>query len=193
MGFQRFVATTPGHLVRKVAIDYLRFGYWRYKQLEIPQEKDPCLVDDKLIDFYDITTCGMKRLRRRQKGLANVVFVRFRHSFILLATEGEHPAFNQLKSYDLRFVPLHFCGYSVGAVNHKPCICICRLEWEKIKYRFGKIGLHNRGDVERKLNALPYYNFPGVRKQKIQLVNQVNRRRKKAGLPLITLTLPQYS
>lgn len=184
----QYEVKTLHHFLRRIAIDYLRYGYFRYALREIPPNKDPLLVDRKILSVYGVTRCRTTRMRRRAKELANVQYVRLSRSFLLLATEGTHPVFDRLRSYDFRTTPLHFHGYSIGILREKPCIMICRNEWERVKERFFRIGLHAKDEVERKLNTLPYYRFPGVVRQKYALITAVNKRRKQAGLKLITLS-----
>jgi hypothetical protein len=108
---------------------------------------------------------------------------------VLLASDGYHPVFERVRSYDIRSAPLHFRGYSIGIERGKPCVKVCQDEWKRIECRFSKIGLHRQEEVERKLSTLPYCQFPGVIRQKDSLVKAINTRRKLAGLSLITINL----
>jgi hypothetical protein len=183
----QYEVKTLHHFLRRVAIDYLRYRYFRYALREIPVDKDPLRIDEKILSVYSVTRCRTTRMRQRAKQLANVQYVRWKRSFLLLATEGNHPAFDRIRSYDFRTTPLHFHGYSIGVLQKKPCIMVCRKEWEQVKERFLKIGLHAKSEVERKLNILPYYHFPGVVRQQRALTAALNQRRKQAGLKPITL------
>jgi hypothetical protein len=185
------VVQTLGQFLRRVAIDGLRYGYFRYALRQIPDYKDPLLVDHKLISLYGVTQCRMTRMRRRRKGLANVLYVRLDRFFVLMASEGQHPVFEQVRSYDFRTAPLHFRGYAIGFHQGKPCITVGRDEWQPVEQRFSKIGLRAKVEVERKLNALPYCRFPGVVRQQWKLVRQINARRKQAGLEQISFQFPQ--
>jgi hypothetical protein len=184
-----FVVTTLDALIRRVAIDYLRFGYCRYVVRHIPLDKEPNLVDAKLIQTYNITQDRMVRLRRKQKGLANVVYVRQGHRFILLATEGTHPTFDRICWRDLRVAPLHLACYSIGVKAEKPCVRVARHTWKPIEEYFLSIALRPTPEVKAKINNLRFYSFPGVIRQKLKLVKAVNQRRKKAHLPRVELTL----
>lgn len=123
-----YVVETLGQFLRRVAIDGVRYGYTRYALRGIPYDKDLVVIDQKLVSLYEITRCRTTRLRRRRKGLANVQYVRLDRSFLLLATEGYHPVFDQVRSYDIRTTPLHFRRYSIGVQRGKPCIEVCRDE-----------------------------------------------------------------
>lgn len=179
-----FLVPTLGMFLRRVAIDYVRYGYTRYALREIPHHKDPVVVEQKLIALYEITRCRMTRLRRKRKGLANIQYIRLDRTFLLLATEGHHPVFEQVRSHDIHTTPLHFRGYSIGIQRGKPCVQVCRDEWKNVEYRFSKLCLRSKKEVDRKVNALPYYRFPGVVRQMLSLVEVINQRRKRAGLPL---------
>ena len=182
-----YQAQTLGSFLRRVAIDYVRYGYVRYALREIPPEKDPTLIDCKLVALYGVTRCRVTRMRRRKQGLANVQYVRFGHSFVLLATEGHHPIFENLRTFDIRSAPLYFRGYSIGVKQGKPCVMVAPNEWSKVQHRFSQIALHQKESVEHKLNSLPYYHFPGVIRQKLTLVTAINKRRKQAGLLPLSL------
>jgi hypothetical protein len=190
MSHSFFVVTELHAFIRKVAIDYVRYGYIRYALRQIPSHKNPLLVDEKLIEVYTITRCRITRTRRRKKGLANVVFVRKGHDFILLATEGTHPTFDRLCYRDMRSAPLHFGGYSIGVKDSKPCVLVARRTWKPIEQYFLSIALRSRPEVEVKINTgLKFYSFPGVIRQKLKLVRDINERRRKAHLPRVELTL----
>jgi hypothetical protein len=182
-----FVVPTLDALIRRVAIDYVRFGYYRYVIRHIPLDKDPNVVDVKLIQTYIITQDRMVRLRRKQKGFANVVYVRQGHRFILLATEGTHPAFDRICWRDIRVAPLHLACYSIGVKAEKPCVRVARFTWKPIETYFLSIALRPTPEVEAKINNLRFYSFPGVIRQKLKLVKAINQRRKKAHLPRVEL------
>lgn len=188
----QFVATSTAQFIRKVAIDYVRFGYVRYALRSIPDHRNPWAIDEKLRYCYDITTDTKKRTRRRQKGLGNVVFVRLGHRFVLLATEGEHQAFNRLVSHKIQKTPFCFEQYSISiGGNSTPVVTVRRPVWKAVKHRFKLIGLHDHQEVQRKFDKLPFAAFPGVIRQKRKLGQAINNRRKVAGLPL--LVLPRFT
>lgn len=189
MGYE---VNTLRQFLQRVASVYLVNGYVRYALREIPGEKDPLGVERKLLDSYGIVRCRTTRMRRRAKGLASVGYVRLGHTFVLLATEGEHPTFDRIRSYDFRTTPLHIRGYSVGVRRGKPCIEVSRQVWVEVERRFERIGLHDLVVLEKKLGALPYYHFPGVLQQKRSLVAAINRRRKRSGLPQVSLFESQF-
>jgi len=112
----RCVASSPEGLVQQVAVSYLRHGYWFYVSGWVKPGKDPEQIDRKLIDKYQIAIGERERAARKQRGLANMQYIRYRHWFLLLATEGHHP-FKQHEHKqirDCRRVPIRFEGYSIS-------------------------------------------------------------------------------
>ncbi len=187
----RYVATSSAQFLRKIALDYIRYGYIRYALREIPAIKDVEAVDRKLIECYQITSCRSRRARRRAQKLSNVVYVRYGHTFVLLATEGKHQTFDQIMSHNFRIAPLLYQNYSIGIHSEKPDVRVRAMIWSKVKRRFEMIALHEKTEVQRKLNALPFARFPGIIRQKRKLVHRINARRKRAGLAM--LELPRFS
>jgi hypothetical protein len=183
-------ARTLGDFLRRIAIDYVRYGYHRYVLREIPLGKDLAAIDGKLIETYGVTSCRMKRLRLRQKGQAVVQYLRFSRSFVLLATEGQHEVFSKVRSYQIQEVPLHIAAYSVGLVGNTVTVRVSKDRWREIERQVLAIALGNKTYLENALSALPFYRFPGVVRQKWDLVTHVNKQRKAAGLPLITQIVP---
>lgn len=171
----------------RIAHVYLVHGYFRYAVREIPKSKDPVRVESTLVESYGMVRCRTARMRRRSQGQAVVSVVRLHHTFVLVATEGKHTAFDRISSYDFRTTPLHFGGYSVGIRRHKPCVEVADSVWSEVERRFQKVALQRKELVEQKLAALPYYQFLGVQRQKQRLLQAVNLRRKKAGLPCVVL------
>ena len=184
------VACSLGDFLRRVAFDAVSHGYVRYVVREIPMNKEPVSVDHKLTQAYEMTFCRTKRMRRRRQGYANVVGVRWGHSFVLLATQGVHPAFFRLTSYDIRTTPLHFCDYSVGVVSGRGEVRVARERWRVVTNQLLALSLRKKEFLEETLASLPYYNFPGVKAQKQAIVAAINQRRKPAGLPLIAICSP---
>ena len=87
----RHVATSPEGYVQQVAVCYLRHGYWFYVTGRIPARKDANAVDRKLIAKYEIDITERQRAYRKQRGLANMQYIRFDRWFLLLITDGHHP------------------------------------------------------------------------------------------------------
>ncbi len=164
---------------------YGRYGYCMYALREIPEGKDLDGIDEKVRFAYKVTYCRMTRLRRKKDGMANVVYIRYRRSFILLGTSGAHESFSRIVTHDINTVPLHFKGYSIGVKGGGPSVMITADRMKKIAAIANGIGLHNEGKVTDFFQSISPYTFPGVVGQIRALLFRVNRKRKRAGLSVI--------
>jgi hypothetical protein len=179
-----------GDFLRRIAFDYVRYGYHRYVVRTIPDGKELRSIDEKLCRTYGVTSCRTKRMRMRQQGLATIQYLRWRQTFVLLATAGHHKAFHRLKSYDIKESPLHLGSYSIGLRGSVVSIQVAHRVWSQMVREVCRIELEGQKKVEHALASLPFYQFPGVLRQKWKLLQEVNRRRKSAGLPLVFLPPP---
>src|SRR5438309_6595978 len=111
----RCEAVTVAGFIQQLAVGCMARGYWFYVTGCIPQHKDARAVDAKLIEHYGIDCSKWVRWRRKERGLGNVQYLRFRRFFVLLATEGRHEFFvREGKIQDVRRKPIQCFGYSVG-------------------------------------------------------------------------------
>jgi hypothetical protein len=186
----RWQPLTLGDFLRRIAFDYVRFGYYRYAVRTIPEGKDLVKMDEKLRRTYGVTSCRTARMRQRKKGLAVVEYLRWHHTFILLATDGESEPFSRIRSYDIRQTPIHLGGYSVGLRGKTVSVEVSRQTLHAVKRSIKRIELRNRAEVEKAFASIPWFHFPGVVGQKWKLLHQVNQRRKAAGLPEVAPPRP---
>src|SRR5947209_4462088 len=91
----RCEATSAEGFVQQIASCYLPHGYWFYVTGFVPEGKDPRRVDEKLLDKYGIARSRQSRARRKLAGFANLHYLRFERTFVLLATHGTHPFFEE--------------------------------------------------------------------------------------------------
>lgn len=178
----KYEAHSLGEMLRKVAIDYVRYGYYRYLLAEMPREKDAKVIDHKLLTLYKITYCRTRRARQRAKGEAVVAYVRFGHRFILLATEGDHTEIEKQNFKDCRVQPIHLSGYTIGVKNTKPCVQLSQKRYRALRKLLSRIALHNKTKLTDFFNRISPFSFPGILRQKYKLLKMVNTKRKKAGL-----------
>lgn len=183
-----YAVPTLGHFLRRIAIDYFRYGYVHWVLRSIPLGCDLPAIDQKLVKHYGVTQCRSRRHRQKRRGLAVVQYVRWGTTFVLLATEGKHTAFSRLCSYDVRLVPLHVENYSIGLVGTTVHIRVRRQVWDRVCQRFEALALHKKTRVEARLNSLPFYRFPAVTQQLVELTQTINYRRRIAGLPKVVLS-----
>ena len=186
---RKYEAETLGQFLRKIAIDYLRYGYSRYAFRTIPYGKDLYEIDAKIIKAYGCTFSRPLRLDRRRKGLANVVYIRFGQRFILVASVGSHDAFAKIDFLDFHTSPLHIDGYTIGLKRGKPCVMIKPSRFKLLRKELLSISLHNENKVLNRFNALSPFRFTEIIRQKRKLLAEINRKRHTAGLARISLDL----
>src|SRR5688572_3047852 len=87
----QYETTSITGFVQRVATHLLTHGYYFFVQGQVPPGKDPRALDQKLLREYDIKKTERQRSFRKEKGLGNVQYIRFENSWVLLATQGEHP------------------------------------------------------------------------------------------------------
>ena len=112
----RCVATSVEGFVQQLAVAYVTHGYWFYVMGQVPEDKNPAAVDRKLVERYGIAISKWVRARRKRQGLANMQYLRYERSFVLLATRGRHEFFQREQGAirDIRRVPIKFAGYSIS-------------------------------------------------------------------------------
>lgn len=187
----RAVATSVGGFVQQLAVAYLRNGYWFYVAGYVPTHKDPESVDRKLIDRYEIDRSKWARARRKKEGLANLQYLRFGRFFLLLATHGKHPFFEEeaTRVRDARRQPITFAGYSISHRGGRPHVRIERLDHGLVRDRLLKLALVQSTEaIEREFLWLPFEPYAPVRRQLLALRRAVNWKRKLAGLDPVPVT-----
>ena len=213
----RYIAASVEGVIQLIAASYLRHGYYWYVTGQIPLNKNPTSVDEKLIEKYQINVSDWERSRRKKAGIANAQYVRLDRWFILMVTEGHHPLKqttdqggegNQLK--DVRRYPIRIGGYSISYRRHgegkqlssnsdemtaKPYVryrAHVRLDektYAYLKARFADIAVHRRAEtLVSEFKSLPYARYAPIRRQLLNLARLVNDRRKPHGFDPIPYT-----
>ncbi len=170
--------------VQQLAVSYLAHGYWFYVVGQIPEGKDPRKVDEKLVARYQIDVSKWARARRKRAGLANLQYLRFGRFFVLLATHGTHPFFEEEASSirDARKTPIRFCGYAISYSNGHPHVRIEQEEYKRLKAYFLDLALHRSAErLGSELARLPFEPYAPIRGQLLAVLRAVNRERKRAG------------
>ena len=191
----RYRATSIEGFVQQLAVSYVTHGYWFYVSGWIPQGKDPEKIDAKLIERYGIDVSKWTRCRRKKAGLANVQYLRHDRFFVLLTTHGQHSFFVQEPDFrDIREKPIEFAGYSIGCrrgQDGRDHASVRLSRWRVRSLQERLAGLALRADVGRLaavFRRIPATPYAPVRRQLLQLLGQVNRRRKVAGLEQVPVT-----
>jgi len=198
----RCIATSEIGFVQQLACNYLPHGYWFYVKGKIPEGKNAKLVDEKIVEKYEIDVSRQTRARRKSKGLSNLQYLRLGQDFVLVATKGRHLFFEEEGGSirDVREQPIRFHGYSISVKRgdylrkeggdgpakrdgrFRSRVRVSRpvyLDWHAY---FAEAAKHVQAErLARELYQFPYEPYAPVRKQVLRLVSVVNRVRKERG------------
>ena len=192
----RCVATSPEGLVQQVAVSYLRHGYWWYVTGRIPKGKDPETIDRKLVEKYGIDLTERQRAYRKQRGLANMQYLRHGDWFLLLATEGHHPFKQQERNQirDCRRHPIKFEAYSIsyrrsgitpaggGQPKWHACVRIDPQTYKQLKAFFLDRACHRSVDnLAADFARVPFARYAPIRRQLLTIHRAVNDARSRMG------------
>src|SRR5262249_27580539 len=174
--------------IQQLAVAYVARGYFFYVSGWIPARKDPHQIDEKLVERYHIEISQWARARRKRSGLANVQYLRHEDFFVILATHGEHPFFEEegRNVHDVRRRAIRHAGYPAGFRGGHVQVRIDLRQYRELKSWFEEQA--TRASAERLARAfyeLPFEPYYLVRRQEFHILRSVNRRRKEAGLPIV--------
>ena len=181
----RFEVDTIGGFVQQLAACYLARGYYFYVWGVVPDGKDPRRVDEKLVRKYGLEISKWTRARRKRAGLANVAYLRHRRFFVLLATHGEHPFFEEERGqvHDFRRRPLKFGGYAISHRGGHPHVRIEEQTAQDITaYVLEHAARRPAAWLGTLLGRLPFEPYAPVRRQLLQILRRANECRARAGL-----------
>jgi hypothetical protein len=198
----KYEVTSLVGFLQRVATHLLPKGYYFFVQGTLPEGKSPQALDEKFLSRYDIAKTEGARRWRKSQGLGNVQYVRFKGSWILLATHGDHAIRegegDNLK--DVRRVPIRIGDYALyvkrgdylkkGSDDVPPTpdgrwrvrVLIARERYRDLCAYFLSIACHRRAEtLAEELYALPYEPYAPVRKQLLKLLRLINAKRQAAG------------
>jgi hypothetical protein len=176
----RCEATSVAGFIQQLAVAYVGHGYVFYVTGEIPERKDPRAVDEKLIAKYGLAIGKTSRARRKAAGLANVQYLRYGRLFVLLATPGKHPFFEEEREFirDAREVPIKFGGYSISYRAGHPHVRIEQSRYLGLKAYLADVAIHRTKErLEEEFRRLPFEPYAPIRGQLHCILREVNRRR----------------
>ena len=208
MNYKYEVASEIGFLQR-IATHLLPKGYFFFVQGTLAAGKNPSALDAKLLAKYDVAKSEGARRWRKQQGLGNVQYVRYRNHWILLATHGHHSIRegegNNLK--DARRCPIRIGNYAIyvkrgNYLKREPAdeaakpdgkwrvrVVIAREPYRELCANFLSIACHRRAEtLSEELFSLPYEPYAPVRKQLLKLLRLINAKRQAAGFAKISAT-----
>lgn len=191
----KYLCASENGFVQQLAVAYVNHGYWFYVTGTIPNNKNAVLVDQKLIEKYNIAISKWARARRKVQGLANVQYLRHWQRFILIATRGTHEFFEQEGNTikDIRREPILYAGYSIGyhqGVDRKwhASVRIHPKQYNLLKSYFLEIATQRSvGQIAQELRRLPFEPYAPVRRQLLNILRAINRTRGKAGLQSVAI------
>jgi hypothetical protein len=179
----------------------------------MPAAKDPRAVDQKLLEKYGIAVSRPARARRKRAGLANVHYLRHGRFFVLLASHGRHPFFEEEGDSvrDIRRLPLQFSGYSVtyrpghfkvqARADRPPepdgkwhaRVQIGREAYRDLKAYFLERAVRTSADcLGQELYTVPFEPYARVRQQLLNLLRLMNDARRRAGEQTLLPTVLRY-
>lgn len=180
----RCEATSISGFIQQLAVGYVARGYFFYVAGQVPEGKDPRRVDEKLIAKYGIERSKSARARRKALGFANIQYIRYRETFVMLATAGKHEFFLEEAGQvcDARKMPIKLFGYAISYRGGHPHVRIEHKQYLELKSYFADLAVHRKREtLERGLQSLGFEPYAPVRSQLHSILRLVNRRRKSAG------------
>lgn len=167
-------------LVQQLACNLLPKGYWFYVSGRIPEDKDPELVDAKLVLTYETHFSKSRAYRRRKAGLATVKYLRLGRTFWLISTRGKGPFFEREEFHDARDRPIVVGGYSVSVNREsgKVSVRVQREAFNKLRMLVMENARAPLADWERFFWRFEFQAYAGVRDQVFALLRLLNQCRK---------------
>lgn len=185
----RCIATSIEAFVQQLAVAYVTHGYWFYVTGRIPENKDPAVVDAKIIKRYDIAVSKFARLRRKRAGIANLQYLRYRRCFVLLATHGRHRFFTDEPRFrDARRSPIFVHGYSISYRQGKDgrghaSVRIAPERYRELKAYFCEIATaRSITELACEFQSVPFEPYAPIRRQLLNILRAVNRCRATASM-----------
>jgi hypothetical protein len=202
----RFEAASPDGFVSQV-IRYVSTGHVFYFTGQLPKGRDPSELDRKLLRLYGVCVPPWTRSRRRKVGHASVHYLRHEDRFVLLATQGRGPFFEQLgggrdgepQFRDIRRTRLEFDAYAIRSTvcresrvrngvrvpspRRRVLVRLSRETYFTLRaHLLDQATRHPRGRLEEMIWSLGFYPYRPVLEQLWAIVRAVNRERRRVGL-----------
>lgn len=185
----RCIAASVEGFIQQVAVSYIRTGHFFYVPGTLQPDADAAAVDAKIIRQYGIDISRWGRALRKQRGEANLQYIRHDRFFVIFATHGTG-LFFQLEGEqvrDCRRMPIKFAGYSLSYRGGHPHVRIDLDEYNAFKSGMVDLALHTNRVVLESLLGIPrYVPYAPVRRQLWNIWREVNRVRAAAGLDLVS-------
>lgn len=199
-----------------ILVNLIGKGYRYYFVGTLKGDKEPHLVDQRMLGDYDADLPKWTRERRRRKGQANFRYLRLENWFIVLATEGKATCFweeDRHRIRDVRNVPIRLHGYSISYrrggwkdrrlwqhplrrerdMNWHVRVQLDAETYSGLKAYFLNIATHRQGDfIGQEFWQLPLQPYRPVREQLLAILRAVNRARQMAGFQRVPVSVIRY-
>ena len=183
-------ATSVAGFIQQLAVSYVGRGYFFFVTGVVPAHKDPARVDQKLTARYGVGLSKWAKARRRSSGAASHAYIRHGHFFVLLATHGRSPFFEDEgeRVRDARKTPIRFAGYAVSfRGGHVHVRVEQRVYLERKSYLLRLATRRTVEEIQAEfLRAFPFEPYAPVRSQLLCVLRAINRTRFEAGLSAVT-------
>jgi hypothetical protein len=187
----RWEATTLGGSIQQLAVCYVRNRYHFYVMGCVREGKDPRTIDEKIITKYHINISKAERHRRKLAWNANLQYLRFGRTYLILATHGLGRFFeDEGKAIkDVRRVSIKLGDYAVNFAGDKVRVRIEEEQFKNIKAYFTDVAVKRpSSELAEQFWTLPYEPYAPVRFQLFEILRLVNRLRKASGLGSVPQT-----
>ena len=184
----RYLARSVGGFIQQAAVCYVQRGYYFYVLGQVPQGNRSRQIDRKILAKYGIALSKDQRYRRKQQGQARIQYLRYRETFVLLATEGKHRFFAEEETAlrDARVSPLRVFGYAITHQNGRVRVSLDEETYRHLRADFLRLALRRTPHpLARKFWSLPFEPYGPVYRQVLSICQAVNRKRKTGGLSLV--------
>lgn len=189
----RCEASSLEGFIQQLAVGYVQHGHLFYVTGTVPEHKDVRVVDAKLIERYGLNISKWTRARAKAVGRASVQYIRHGRFFVLFATKGRHEFFEQESQVrDIRRQPIRYAGYSVSyrqGVDRKwhVSVRIAPDEYLQLKSHLVGLAVHRPAEsLGSEFSRIPFEPYAPVRRQLLNLLRAVNRKRKEAGFEQVS-------
>ncbi|MEM9358649.1 MAG: hypothetical protein AAGB04_20915, partial [Pseudomonadota bacterium] len=214
-----YIATSRQGYIQQIVSGWVRNGYYFYVQGKLRENKDSEQFDHKVITRYPVVMKAGRRFSRRQRGVINVAYLRYKKHWIMLATRGKHEETKEgfldwraTEAANIRNCmhgqPIKVFGYSISYVRgdyvlkrigngatardyqYRVRVQISREGMVVLKaFLLGNATSHSEEWLRDQFWNVPYEPYAPVRKQLLNLLRQVNAVRSAAGLSKLPSTV----
>jgi hypothetical protein len=187
----RCEATSVEGFVQQLAVSYVRNGYFFYVPGYVREGRDPASIDRQILERYRMDISKFARARRKKAGQANLHYLRHGQFFVIIATAGKHLFFEREANLirDIRRQPVVYEGYSLSYADRRATVRIDRGTELNLRAYFEEVATrYSAAGISRQIRRLPFQPYRPVRRQLLDILEEVNRLRRAKGLESVPMT-----